>query len=103
MDGKTKAIIAHLTFVGWLIAFILNNSEKDEYASFYIRQNLGLMLAGIALGILSVFPLIGWLVSTFGGIALFIFWLVSLIWCIQGEVKPLPWIGQYFQDWFKAM
>ena len=103
MDGKTKAIVAHLTIVGWLIAFILNNTEKDEYASFYIRQQLGLMLTGIALGILSVFPIIGWLVSAFGGIALFIFWLVSLIWAIQGETKPLPWIGQYFQDWFKAL
>lgn len=34
MDGKTKAIIAHITIIGWIIAIVLNSSEKDEFASF---------------------------------------------------------------------
>lgn len=42
MDGKTKAIVAHITWIGWIIALILNSSEKDEIASFFIRQLLGL-------------------------------------------------------------
>jgi hypothetical protein len=42
MDGKTKAIVAHIIWIGWLIALIVNSSQKDEITSFYIRQLLGL-------------------------------------------------------------
>ncbi len=103
MDGKTKAIVAHLTIIGWIIALVLNSSERDEYASFYIRQNLGLMLTGVALGIINVIPILGWIVSFIGWIVLLVFWILSLIWSIQGETKQVSWVGQYFQDWFKSM
>ena len=103
MDGKAKAIVAHITIIGWIIALVLNSSEKDEYASYYIRQNLGIMLTGLALSFINVIPILGWIISFVGGIALFVFWIMSLVWSIQGETKPVPWIGGYFQDWFKAL
>ena len=118
MDGKTKAIVSHITFIGLIIAIVLNNEEKDETASFYIRQQLGLTLAGLAywiaasiLGtIFAIIPIIGWILgltlallgfAVFVG--LFVFWLISLIGAINGEQKLLPWIGSYFQDWFKSL
>ena len=56
MDGKTTAIIAHITLIGWIIAIIINSNEKNEFASFYIRQLLGLFLAGL---VLAWIPIIG--------------------------------------------
>jgi len=103
MDAKTKAIISHITFVGWVIALVINSGKKEEYASFYIRQNLGLMLAGIALGIIYVIPILGWVIGTIGYILLFVFWLMSLIWSISDEMKPVPLVGQSFQEWFKTL
>ena len=96
MDGKTKAIVAHITIIGWIIALVINSSEKDELASYYIRQLLGLYLLGI---ICSIIPVIGWIAS----IAVFVFWIMSLIGAIQGEMKETPLIGKYFQDWFKSL
>lgn len=96
MDGKTKAIVAHITFIGWIIAIVLNSSEKDEFASFYIRQTLGLYLAAI---ILSWIPLVGWILS----VVIFVFWIISLVNSIQGEKKETPVVGTYFQDWFKTL
>jgi len=96
MDGKTKAIIAHITLIGWIIALVLNSSEKDEFASYYIRQLLGLYLLGL---ILTFIPLIGWILS----IIVFAFWIMSLVGSVQGEKKETPWIGKYFQEWFKAL
>jgi len=96
MDGKTKAIVAHLTWIGWIIALVLNSNEKDEFASFYIRQNLGLMLAGT---ILTFIPVVGWILA----IVVFVFWIISLIASIQGEKKETPYLGAYFQDWFKML
>jgi uncharacterized membrane protein len=96
MDGKTKAIVAHITIIGWIIALVINSNEKDEFASYYIRQLLGIYLAGL---ILTLIPVIGWIVS----IVVFVFWILSLIGSIQGEKKETPWLGKYFQDWFKAL
>ena len=96
MNGKTIAIIAHITLIGWIIAIIINSNEKNEFASFYIRQLLGLFLAGI---ILSIIPLLGWLLS----IVIFVFWIISLIGAIQDEKKEVPLVGKYFQEWFKTL
>ena len=95
MDGKTKAIVAHITLIGWIIALVLNSQEKDEYASFYIRQMLGLLI----ISFLGLIPLLG---IVFGIIGL-IFWIMSLIAAASGQMKPLPVVGAYFQDWFKSL
>jgi uncharacterized membrane protein len=96
MDGKTKAIVAHITIIGWIIALVINSSEKDEIASYYIRQTLGIYLLGIVLSIIPVINIIGWIV-------VFVFWLLSLLGAIQGELKETPVVGKYFQDWFKSI
>jgi uncharacterized membrane protein len=95
MDGKTKAIVAHITWVGWLIALIINSNEKDEIASFYIRQLLGIYLFSL----LAVIPGVGWII----GIIVLVFWILSLIGSINGEMKETPVVGKYFQDWFKGI
>jgi len=102
MDAKTKAIISHLFGIGWLIALIINMNNKEELASYFIRQNLGLIIIAIALRIVGYIPVLGTAVWIAGGILVFVFWLMSLIWSIQGEMKPVPWIGDKFQEWFKA-
>ena len=98
MDGKTKAIVAHITLIGWIIALILNNSEgeRDEFASYYLRQLLGLYLAGL---ILAFIPIIGWIIS----IVVFVFWIMSLVGAVQGEKSETPLVGKYFQEWFKGI
>ena len=102
MDAKTKAIISHLFVIGWIIAVIINMSKKEEYASFYIKQNLGIIILGVALRFLNVIPFLGPFLWVIGGLLLFIFWLMSLIWSIQGDMKPIPLLGDKFQDWFKG-
>lgn len=98
-QGKTRAIIAHITLVGWIIAVVQNGENKDEFASFYIRQMLGLVIVGIVSSILSIIPIIGLLI-TLGVVAL---WVLSLVWAASGEKKALPVLGDQFQEWFKSL
>lgn len=103
-QGKTRAIIAHITIIGWIIALVMNNEKKDEFASFYIRQTLGIFLMGIAASILSmlllfVVPFLGPIISL-GVLAVLI---VSLVWAVNGEKKELPVVGPMFQEWFKSL
>lgn len=96
MDGKTKAIVAHITIIGWVIALIVNSQNKDEIASFYIRQLLGIYILGIILSIIPVINLIGWIVT----VAL---WIISLIGAASGEEREVPVVGEYFQQWFRGL
>ena len=94
-DGKNVAIIAHIWFIGWVVAFIMNNGNKTELGSFYIRQVLGIII----LALLSWIPLLGWII----GFVCFIMWIMSLISAINGEKKPVFLLGEQFQDWFKSL
>lgn len=95
-SGKTVAIIAHLTLIGWIIAIIMNSSNKTEIGSFYIRQILGIFLLGFVLGIIPVINLIAWIFPV-------ILWIISLIGAINGKQKPVFLVGEYFQNWFKSL
>lgn len=96
MDGKSKAIVAHITFIGWIIAIVLNGQDKDEFAAFYIRQMLGLFLISL---VGSFIPFVNFIVW----IGVFVFWIMSLISAANGELKPLPILGEQFQEWFKGI
>ncbi len=95
-DGKNVAIIAHITLIGWIIALVMNSSNKTEFGSFYIRQMLGLMLIGILTGWI---PILGLIIS----IVLLIAWVMSLVNALGGKMKPTFLLGEQFQEWFKGL
>ena len=67
-EGKTIAIISYLTFIGTIVAFVMNNEKKNSFASFHIRQMVGILLLGIAINLISRFAnlgTIGWLLGLF--------------------------------------
>ena len=95
-EGKNIALIAHLTLIGWIIAIVMNSNAKNEFASFYIRQVLGL---GLCLLLLNFIPILGWILN----IGIIVLWVISLIGAVGGEKKLTPILGVYFQDWFKSL
>ena len=94
-DGKNVAIIAHITLIGWIIALVMNSSNKTEFGSFYIRQMLGLGL----LMFVSWIPVIGWVF----GLVVMVAWVMSIISALGGEMKPTFLFGKQFQEWFKGL
>lgn len=105
--GKTRAIIAHITLIGWIIALVQNGSDKNEDASFYIRQMLGLIILSIGVQIvgfiLAFIPILGWLCILAAWAAVVGAWIYSLVSAINGKKEPTPFIGGYFQQWFSGM
>jgi uncharacterized membrane protein len=101
MDDKTKSILAHITLIGWIVALVMNQSEKGENTSFYLRQNLGFFLLLVAGGVLGMFTFgIG---SMIVYILVLVLWVLSLVGALGGQKSLTPLIGQMFQDWFKAI
>lgn len=101
-DPKTIGIIAYLTLVGWIVAIVLNN-PKTEYASFHLRQSLGLIALGAAAGMVGIVPILGWIAAILVWIATAFLWIIAFLGALQGEKKVVPWVGEYFQQWFKAL
>lgn len=103
--GKPAAIVAYLGFIGLIIAFVLNQNEKAPLASYHIRQSLGLMIVlficyialmvigfipGVRYITLVLFPLVG-----IGGLVLLIMGIIA---AVNGEMKPLPIVGNEIQN-----
>ena len=100
-DGKNIAIIAYLTIIGLVIALIMNGDKKNSFASYHIRQSLGLMLTAFAVSVVSIIPFIGWLVGIAASLALLYMWIMGLMNAINGHEKPLPLLGDKYLEWFK--
>lgn len=99
-EGKTIAIISYLTFIGTIIAFVMNQDKKNSFASFHIRQAGGLFILGFVTTFIKRFSYNDW----FGNILAFgllILWIIGFIGVIQGEEKRIPLLGDQFQQWFK--
>lgn len=101
-NGKTVAVIAYITLIGWIIALIMNNGNKTLLGSYLVRQALGIMCVAIVLNILAGFldfSIISWIVW----VGVLVFWILGLVSAVQGEMKPVPVLGEKFQEWFKGI
>ncbi|MBD5527476.1 MAG: hypothetical protein HDR02_03580 [Lachnospiraceae bacterium] len=89
MDKKVTGIVAYISIIGWLIAFLAGDKEG---AKFHLNQALIVDLGMLICTALTRIPLIGlifWLVNIF----LFVCWLIGLIAAIKEEDKEIPLIG----------
>jgi uncharacterized membrane protein len=97
--GKTAAITSYILGIGVFIAMSMNSEDKNTFASFHIRQGLGITLTFISLGlIISNFD--SMLISTLMWVFVFVLWSYGMFSAIKGETKPMPLLGTLFQKWF---
>ncbi len=98
-QGKTAAIIAYITIIGTIIAFYMNQEEKNTFANFHIRQAFGIHISFYLLGaFVSMFDL--WIISSAFYIFIFVLFIFGLLTAIKEEQKPTPILGSHFQKWF---
>lgn len=102
-DNKSIAIIAYITWIGLLVAFIMNKDKQDPFVKFHIRQNLGLFVIGILSGLLNFIPTVGAMISYVVFAILFVLWIIGLLGAFSGKTNPIPVVGPMFQDWFKGI
>ena len=102
--GRKNAIISYLTIIGVIIAYYLNNEDetRSEFASFHIRQSLGLWLTFFALGyMVGIFD--SWLISS----AFYLFFAVLFIFGFANannkKTQPVPLVGKLYQKIFSNL
>ena len=100
--GRSIAITSYILIVGVLIALSINSENKNQFASFHIRQGLGLTLTFIVLGVsISSFESI--MVAAPMWVFISILTIYGIFTAAKGETTPLPLLGGLFQKWFKNL
>jgi uncharacterized membrane protein len=100
--GKTTAIISYILIVGVLISMSMNADDKNKFASFHIRQAVGLNILFISFGLI---------LSNFNNPYILLgFWIFVLVLVVYGlitaineQLTPVPFIGNLCQKFFKNL
>ena len=101
--SKNTAIIAYLTLIGSVIAIFMNQEEnKSDFASFHIRQALGLFISFFLLGYFVGYT-DSWTATSAFYLFYFILWIYGFSGALQGQKKLLPLVGEFFQSLFKSL
>ncbi len=94
-DIEENKVIALLSYLGILVLVPLLAKKESPYAQFHAKQGLVLLIAWIAIGIITVIPIIGWIIGPIASIVLLIFSIIGIINALGGQTKELPLIGQF--------
>lgn len=97
MSKKATDIVAYLSPLGFIIAFLAGAREESR---FHLNQALVIVLVDLILGVLKKIvehiPLLGTLIGivlTLLTFVVFVIWLFAIISAIKGEEKPMPILG----------
>lgn len=101
-EGKMAAITSYIMIIGVLIAMSMNSEKRNPFASFHIRQSLGLSITFVSLGlIVSNFDSL--IISAAMWLSVSVLWAFGIFSAIVGQTKPVPLLGNLFQKAFKSI
>lgn len=96
--GKSTAIIAYAPFVGFFIAFFINQDHRYPFATWHIKNMFGLFLMFIASMVIQ--SAISFTVGDILWGMCVVLWLYCWIQAIRGQLKGIPQLSEKFQEWF---
>ncbi len=103
LPKNTAGALAYvLGFISGAIFLILD--KDDDYVRYHAVQSIGLSIAWLGgWVILTIIPVIGWILLPFWGLLMFVLWLVAIVKAFQGERFRLPVIGEYIAKYGKTV
>lgn len=106
MTNRTMAIVAYITIIGWVVAYLSyrKSNDKSPLVGYHLTQAIGVILFSIALGIAS-----GILVGILPSLAIlfyiislcpFVLMLMGIITASNEAQRPIPLIGKFVEGKF---
>ena len=89
MDKRTTDIVAYITILGWIVAFVAG--EKEE-AKFHLNQALVVHLTSIVLVVLARIPIIG-IAAYLLQIAVLMLGIMGLVYAVREQDYEIPLLG----------
>lgn len=93
MDTKATSVVAYLSWIGFLIAYLLGDREGSK---FHLNQGAVLAIISIGANVVSgvsfLLPFGEWIIAVVNA-AWVVLTVIGIITAIRGEESPLPIIG----------
>ena len=107
-EGRTLTILSYLLGLICLPLFLVPLiMRKNDFALFHAKQCLLIwlltMAASVICSVTSALFCIGFMLMPLVMLFFWAFHIVGLVYAIKRERKPLPWIGEWAEDWFKGI
>ncbi len=98
LSQNTAAAVAYLTIIPAIIFLVLEPYNRMPFVRFHSMQSLGLGVAWIVIMmVLSVIPVVGWIILPFAGLALLAVWAYTILQAYKGNWFKLPVLGNFAQ------
>ena len=106
MSNKTMAILAYVTIIGWVVAYLQykKSSDRNPLVNYHLGQSLGLIILTFILGIVisvvvSIVPSL-YILSLIVSVLSLVFLLLGVVAANNEVLKPLPIVGKLFEGKF---
>jgi uncharacterized membrane protein len=102
-NPRTVAVVAYITFIGWLIArFGMLPSNRSTLSYYHLKQALLIHILSLLKIAYSFIPRSLALLIVIGALSaiLFVIWLLSFINALNGLQRPAPLIGRLAEALF---
>lgn len=91
MSKKATGIVAYITIIGWLVAFLAGDREGNKV---HLNQGLVLGLSLIVSGIIGQIPIFGfWILACILWVATIVFDIIGIVYAATDNDNELPVIG----------
>ncbi len=95
-DRERTRFLAALCYLNVFFSVIGLLAEPDsKFIRYHLNQSLMLTVGVIVCSAAAIIPIIGWIVATVGGIAIFVFEIMGIVNALNKRAKDLPLTGKY--------
>ncbi|MBM4143132.1 MAG: hypothetical protein FJ225_06035 [Lentisphaerae bacterium] len=99
-EGKAFAILGYIVPLLCLIPLINRN---NNYSLYHAKQVLLLWIGFVVSSAANVIPCAGQIVWIVAWVFLVVLDIIGLVNAVKCQMKPLPLIGKFGEDWFKGI
>jgi uncharacterized membrane protein len=99
LSETTAGVVAYITIIPAIIFLLLEPYNRSSFIRFHAWQSIffGITVAVVHF-VLTVIPIIGWILLVPVGIGFLILWIFVMIKASKGERYKLPFIGNFAEQ-----
>ncbi len=98
LSDSAAGAIAYITIIPAIIFLVLEPYNRRPFVRFHAFQSLALGVIWFATSLLTVIPVLGWIVEMVLFVVLFVAWIMCIIKASQGIRYKLPIIGDMVEN-----
>jgi len=97
-DVEENKMIASLSYIWILFVIPLFVKKESKFCVEHGKQGLALFIVDLVVGVISIIPIIGWIIGYIGGAILFVVSLIGFIYAIQGKFWKIPGVYDFSKN-----